>query len=579
MKKYFLFLFLFSLCSLVAFSQTNILSTNITAEQIMLGNYSPTNYKATNVIIHPDSIVSGVYNNLNQDSVRSYLERIVSFQNRNTGSDTLSSVKGIGAARRWAFKKFQEFSAASENRLVTSYLQFDRLICNINQHRNIFTVLPGMDSTDNSIIIIEAHLDSRCQGSCDTACLAEGAEDNASGSALVLELARVMSKYSYDHTIVFMLTIGEEQGLYGADAFSDYVQQKGINVKAVFNNDVIGGIICGQTSSAPSCPGLNHIDSTQVRLFSSGSFNSKNKSLCRFIKLEYQEELLPLVQVPMLLTLMSAEDRTGRGGDHIPFRQKGYTAMRFCSANEHGDASNGPGYTDRQHTDDDILGVDTNNDNIIDSLFVNINYLLRNAAINATASAMAAIGPETPTFSGVKYNNGIVVTINDPLNYMNYRVGVRTTMIDFDTVYTFTNTQVDTIYPPNGGTVFITVASVDSSGVESFFSDETNFAAVGEVELVNEEKKSIELLQNRPNPFDEATYISVKVDEHNYKYNSAFIEIRDIQGKLVEKIDISLNYGINEVLYTHGYNQIGSYLYSLVIDGKPVSSKWMVFAN
>jgi len=577
MKK--CFLFLFSICSLVAFSQTNILSTNITAEQIMLGNYSPANYKATNVIIHPDSIVSGVYNNLNQDSVRSYLERIVSFQNRNTGSDTLSSVKGIGAARRWAFKKFQEFSAASENRLVTSYLQFDRLICNINQHRNIFTVLPGMDSTDNSIIIIEAHLDSRCQGSCDTACLAEGAEDNASGSALVLELARVMSKYSYDHTIVFMLTIGEEQGLYGADAFSDYVQQKGINVKAVFNNDVIGGIICGQTSSAPSCPGLNHIDSTQVRLFSSGSFNSPHKSLCRFIKLEYQEELLPLVQVPMLLTLMSAEDRTGRGGDHIPFRQKGYKAMRFCSANEHGDASNGPGYTDRQHTDDDILGVDTNNDNIIDSLFVNINYLLRNAAINATASAMAAVGPETPTFSGVKYNNGIIVTITDPLNYMNYRVGVRTTMIDFDTIYTFTNTQVDTIYPPNGGTVFITVASVDSNGVESLFSDETNFAAVGEVELVNEEKSPIELLQNRPNPFDEATYISVKVDEPNYKYNSAFIEIRDIQGKLVEKIDIPLNYGINEVLYTHGYNQIGSYLYSLVIDGKPVSSKWMVFAN
>ena len=577
MKK--CFLFLFSFCSLAAFSQTNILSTNPTAEQIMLGNYSPANYKASNVIIHPDSIVSGVYNNLNQDSVRSYLERIVSFQNRNTGSDTLSSVKGIGAARRWAFKKFQEFSAASENRLVTSYLQFDRLICNMNQHRNIFTVLPGMDSTDNSIIIIEAHLDSRCQGSCDTACLAEGAEDNASGSALVLELARVMSKYSYDHTIVFMLTIGEEQGLYGADAFSDYVQQKGINVKAVFNNDVIGGIICGQTSSAPSCPGLNHIDSTQVRLFSSGSFNSPHKSLCRFIKLEYQEELLPLVQVPMLLTLMSAEDRTGRGGDHIPFRQKGYKAMRFCSANEHGDASNGPGYTDRQHTDDDILGVDTNNDNIIDSLFVNINYLLRNAAINATASAMAAVGPETPTFSGVKYNNGIIVTITDPLNYMNYRVGVRTTMIDFDTIYTFTNTQVDTIYPPNGGTVFITVASVDSNGVESLFSDETNFAAVGEVELVNEEKSPIELLQNRPNPFDEATYISVKVDEHNYKYNSAFIEIRDIQGKLVEKIDIPLNYGINEVLYTHGYNQIGSYLYSLVIDGKPVSSKWMVFAN
>jgi hypothetical protein len=140
-------------------------------------------------------------------------------------------------------------------------------------------------------------------------------EDNGSGTALVIELARVMSQFTFDKTIVFMTTTGEEQGLHGAEAVAFYCKfdEPLIDVKAVLNNDVIGGIICGATSSEPSCPGENLIDSTQVRLFSRGNFDSPHKSLSRYIKLQYQQELLPYVQVPMLLTLMSAEDRTGRG--------------------------------------------------------------------------------------------------------------------------------------------------------------------------------------------------------------------------------------------------------------------------
>ena len=89
---------------------------------------------------------------------------------------------------------------------------------------------------------------------------------------------------------------------------------------------------------------------------------------------------------------MSPEDRTGRGGDHIPFREHGYSAIRFTAANEHGDASNDAGYTDRQHTSEDILGIDTDQNGEIDSFFVDFNYLARNSAINATAASMAAIG-------------------------------------------------------------------------------------------------------------------------------------------------------------------------------------------
>ena len=559
------------------FTQTNITSTNSVAEQIMLGNYSPASYVSSTIINDHDSIIRGINNRVNPDSLKAYIYHLATFQNRNTGSDTISPLTGIGAARKWVYNKFQQISMDNDNRLVVSYLQFNQQICNINQHQNIFAVLPGTDTVDNKIIIIEGHLDSRCSGVCDTNCLAQGIEDNASGTALVIELARIMSKYTYKNTIVFMATVGEEQGLYGANAFAQYATNKGIQIEAVLNNDVIGGIICGQTSSPPSCPGLNDIDSLQVRLFSYGGFNSRHKQLARFIKLQYQEELLQQVAVPMDITIMSAEDRTGRGGDHIPFRQFNFPAMRFTSANEHGDASNGPGYTDRQHTSGDIIGIDVTGDSIIDSFYVDFNYLSRNSVINGVGAAMAAIGPLSPDLNlSVVNGPGLVVTITNQTQYPQYRIAVRTVTNDWDSVYT-TNTLTDTIYPPFSNIYFVSVASVDSLGIESLFSREVLITPTG----INEPDKTsvpFELLQNRPNPFDEATIIGVKVNNPS-EYKEAYILVRDIQGKIVKQLPINLNDEINEVVYEHGYGNVGIYTYSLIVDGKIVTTKQMVFAN
>ncbi len=572
-------LFLFTLLALISSAQENMLSTNPLAEQIMLGNYSPANYQATTIINHPDDIISHINNEVNPDSVHSYLLTLSSFYTRHTASDTMSQDTGIGAARRWAYTKFQGFSQNAENRLVVSYLQFDTVICSMAQHRNIFAVLPGMQTEDPSVIIIEAHIDSRCESRCDSACQANGMEDNGSGSALVLELARTMSQLSFDHTIVFMLTIGEEQGLFGAQAFAEYAVEKGIEIKAVLNNDIVGGIICGETSSSPSCPGLNHVDSTQVRLFSQGSYNSKNKGLARFVKLEYEEELLPIVDVPMQLTIMSAEDRIGRGGDHIPFRRKGFPAIRFTSANEHGNAdSDNPNYHDRQHTTDDILGIDTDNDMVIDSFFVDFNYLCRNSVINGVAAGMIGIGPEVPEFNA--YNGGsenILIDIMNENPYDTYRVGVRLSNSnhDFDTIFTIYNVQ-ETVHPAPSNLYYVSVASVDSNGIESCFSREYLINVSNDIDEI-EQPKGLSLLQNNPNPFDEATTISVLVDKPT-SYQKAFIVIRDLQGKLVKQLPMQLEQGINDVLYFHGYNATGTYIYSLEIDGKVIESKRMIFA-
>ncbi len=570
------------LCFVIAFlglqAQTNIISINPVAEQVMLGNYAPATYMPSVVVNHPDDINAAILAGVSADSLKSYLLKLSTFENRNSGSDTLSDVTGIGAARRWVYQKFMEISAQNDGRLLPSYLQFDLNICNALRHRNVFAVLPGIDTSAKGVVLIEAHLDSRCAGLCDIDCPAHGMEDNGSGVALVIELARVMSQLAFDRTIVFMATTAEEQGLLGAEAFATYSTTKGIPIRAVLNNDVIGGIICGQTSSPPSCPGFNHIDSTQVRLFSNGGNNSKHKQLCRFIKLEYIEEVLDLVSVPMLITIMSAEDRTGRGGDHIPFREQGFAAMRFTSANEHGNADvSDVNYHDRQHTSEDVLGVDTDGDAVLDSFFVDFNYLSRNAVINGVAASMAAIGPVTPELQVVRTSESVIVDIDDPLNYGHYRVFLRTFGHEFDTIFTTLDTHYE--FPKPSGIFYVSVASVDENGIESLFSREI-FPSLVSVngEPQQEDLPAVALLQNRPNPFDEATILSFLVND-GITYQEAVLTVSDLSGKVLWTKKLSFKPGMNEVLYEHGYNMTGVYAYSLVIDGKLVETRRMIFAN
>lgn len=578
MKSFFAGLVLVCFYSAV-YGQSNIHSTNPVCLDILKGNYDPEDYKPPFEITDPHFIANQIQDQISPDSLQAYLLKLSTFENRNTGSDTLSTTTGIGAARNWVYSKFEEFSEESQDRLIPSFLYFERDICGMDKHKNIFAVLPGNTLEKEGVIIIEAHVDSRCESACDIECQAHGMEDNGSGTALVLELARVMSKFSFARTIVFMATIGEEQGLYGADAFADWAVQQNIPIKAVLNNDVIGGIICGETSSPPSCPGLNNIDSTQVRLFSAGSWNSPHKGLARYIKLQYQEELLPLVSVPMTISIMAGEDRIGRGGDHIPFRQKGFPAMRFTSANEHGDAGIDPDYHDRQHTIKDILGVDTDGDMVIDSFFVDFNYLKRNTCINGVAATMLTYGPPMPAFSIERVDTDIHVVIEDSLDLNHYRLGVRSLTHDFDTIYTIIGSKEATFPNPSPEQLYFSVASVEESGVESCFTEEQYLAAVSTENITTfHPEKTAFLLNNRPNPFDESTIISFMVNELP-SYTRASVEIFMPSGERLASLPCELKEGINEVLYEHGYGTTGKMFYSLVIDSIIIDTKAMIFAN
>ncbi len=560
---------------------TNIRITNPEAERVLKGDFDPADYAPATLVEHPEEVVDALVQTISPDTLRAYLEVMSSFGSRNTGSDTLSDNFGIGAARRWAYETFQAMSAANDNRLLVSYVQFDRLICGAAQHRNVLAILPGQGPKARELVLVEGHLDSRCADRCDTDCDAQGVEDNVSGSALVLELARTMAPLTFNRSIAFLLTTGEEQGLLGADAFAEYCVRENAKLQAVFNNDIIGGTICGSTASPPGCPGLNHIDSINVRIYSAGS-TSSSKQLARFTKLQYQEMAAPQLSPSNEINIMTPEDRIGRGGDHIPFRERGFPAIRFTAANEHGDGDpSQAGYEDRQHTVEDVLGLDTDGDQLIDSFFIDFNYLARNTLINGNAIAMAAAGPSAPYDLMVEeLGNELVVSFEDSLSYGNYRLFIRRSDGDQDQDSIIVlNRTTDTLRLPGVEVYFFSACAVDSNGIESLFTEEVQkivFTSTAEIQM---RQRGFELLQNRPNPFDEATTFGVYIHEP-LPYREAFIQVTDMQGRELVRLPIELRPGINEVLYNYQHHryQPGTYSYSLWVDGRRLATKRMIYA-
>jgi hypothetical protein len=580
-----------------AIAQSNESVTSTVVNNILLGNYTPSAYGATTVITDPNVISQGLLSNISPDSLTATLYALNSFQNRNTFSDTSSATSGIGATRRWVYGKFLQYSQANNSRLQVGYLKFtynpSSYPCtespSIQTHYNVLAVLPGSQTTDRSLIIIEAHMDSRDANNCDVSGSAPGIGDNATGTAMVLELARVMSQYTFKNTILFSVNTGEEQGLIGAHALAEYLKAQGVLIKAVNNNDVSGGIFCGHTASGPGCPYYGNLDSIDLRIFSLGDVNSPNKQWARYIKLEYKEQLSSLVTVPTDLQIMENDDRIGRGGDHQAFTDIGYTAVRFTQANEDGDAnSDSAGYTDRQHSLRDSLGREV--DGVIDSIYINPGYLTRNTLVNGNSLAMVALGPDTVTLTASLWTANTVQVKFSPAGEPAYRVAIRSTTNDWDSVYTVTGASSGIITVPYGGnkTFYISAAAVDANGTESQFSTEwtlnTGMVVLDLTPDTNQPAPppasyyGIQLLPNRPNPFDESTLITINSGTDLFT-NRTCLLFTGIDGRVITKIPVPLQKGVNQVVYNHGFSASGTYICTLLIDGQPVQSTEMIFGR
>jgi hypothetical protein len=337
--------------------------------------------------------VEKIVKEVSAENIQASVEKLVSFGTRHTLSDTLSETRGIGAARRWIKSEFERYARQSNGRMA---VEFQGSIVPPSQRvptpTNVVNVLamlrpsqPGPSA--GRILVVGGHYDSRASSPMDVKSDAPGADDDASGVALVLELARVMSKYEFDATIIFAAYAGEEQGLFGATALAELAKRQSMNIEAVFNNDMVGSTVDGN--------GIK--ENRFVRLFSEAfssldtgavfrqrvSLGLENdggsRTLARYIK-EIGERYNPEFGVQLIYRL----DRFLRGGDHRPFHERGFRAVRFCEVKEN---------YDRQHQD-----IRTENGKEYGDLpkFVDYEYCAQVAKVNAAGIATLGRGPQPP---------------------------------------------------------------------------------------------------------------------------------------------------------------------------------------
>lgn len=569
----------FGIARIEADGQTNMFISNPEALTVLKGEYDPAKYQAPGATISPDSIRMQIIRTVDPSGLLDLLTHLETFYNRNSGADTLSNTIGIGACRSWILSHFDQVNKSAGGRLVTGYLEFDADICTKGHHKNPFVLIPGSDTTRHDIVLVEGHFDTRNEDRCDIQGYTPGIEDNGSGTVLIMEMARVLSPYSFKNTILLTTPTGEDEGLFGAKAWANYLSGLGIQIRAVLNNDIVGGIYCGKTSPAPSCPYFGHVDSTHVRIFSyspSSSFsaNSAHKQLARYMKYVQENMINPFISTPMTINIMLGEDRDGRGGDHTPFRQKGYTAVRIISANEHG---NGTGtYPDRNHSTRDVVGKDLDQDGKLDSLFINPGYLARNTIMNGVVASMLAMAPSKLTLQVTPVTSGAQIDLSGNLSGPDHLlVGVRkytSRSNDFDTVYQIAFAPKVTIPLEPGKRSFVSVAAVEK-GVPGLFSDEKEINLMGTDEEPSQIQKTT--IKNFPNPWDEQT--TVIIDSPWIETGArAQIQILDILGRQVRRLELILEPGENQLVIVSKGMEPGLYSCILSIDGKDQDRIFMV---
>ncbi len=554
-----------------SYSQTNMFISNSVAEKILLGDYQPDTYAAELIIDEKVEILETLSNEVSSENILELLLFLDTFHNRNTGSDTMSLRTGIGACRTWIKSYFDLISRNNDNRLVTGYLEFDANVCGTSHHKNPFAILPGRDTSLHDILVIEGHFDTRNGDGCDTQGYTPGSDDNGSGTVLVMEAARLLAKYTFDRTILFTTPTGEDQGLWGAKAWANYLSDMDIDVLACLNNDVVGGIYCGKTSSPPSCPYYGHIDSTHVRVFSYVSGNSTyadspHKQLARLIKIIQEEEVNPYLSTPMIVNIMTTEDRSGRSGDHIPFRQKGYTAIRFCSANEHG---NGRGdYPDRQHSTRDVLGVDSDQNGEFDTLYVDPGYLSRNTLINTVTLANLANSVPSQQFVFNPIPSGVQINVVEKdKGITGYRVGIRYRTKRshyFDEVQYFDSADQIEVKVEPGSRCYISVASIKNGFTGQFSSQyELNLMSISNTDYA----KDFEIEEIYPNPGFEA--LNVVFSSFSSESQESDIQVVDLMGRVVLTEEIEWTKGQQNYTFNISSLNPGLYLVGMITDGYP----------
>ena len=332
-----------------------------------------------------------IIESVSADRIEQSINKLVSFGTRHTLSDTISNKTGIGAARRWIKKSFEEISSECNNCLEVFYQNNffkknkRRLVKDV-WINNVVAIQRGT-KYPNRFVIMSGDIDSRVSDPNDYISASPGANDNASGMAGTIEAARVLSKYKFENSIIYVGLSGEEQGLFGGAGLANYAMKNNWEIIGILNNDMIGniegvdGVIDNLTFRIFSEPTpANESDvSIKRRRFYGGEVDGNSRQLARYIYknvTKYMPEMNPM----MIYRL----DRFGRGGHHRPFNDLGYAGVRIMEAHEN---------YNRQHQDLRIENGISYGDVISG---VDFDYAKKLTAVNAINLASLGWSPKEP---------------------------------------------------------------------------------------------------------------------------------------------------------------------------------------
>lgn len=325
------------------------------------------------------------------ERIEARIRKLASFHTRHTLSRTDSDTQGIGAARRWIREELEQCSRAAGGRLQVAFDSFvqqpDRRVPKPVEIVNVVATLAG---TENRVYVVSGHYDSMPSNVMDPESQAPGANDDASGTAVAMELACAMAPHRFDATLVFMAVAGEEQGLLGAAHWAEQAKKKGMKIAGMITNDIVGGSPRADgkrperrlrlfANGLPALLNANNKEELNRIARSGGEADTPTHQLGRYLK-EIGERYVPGFTVE----LIQRPDRFLRGGDHLLFLERGYAAVRFTEASEN--------YR-HQHQNVRVEGGVQYGDL---PEFVDYDYVAQVARVNAAGLASLALAPAAP---------------------------------------------------------------------------------------------------------------------------------------------------------------------------------------
>jgi Zn-dependent M28 family amino/carboxypeptidase len=421
------------------------------------------NNNAQTTISDPE--IKKMVSEVSASNMETTIRKLVSFGTRHTLSDTKSNTRGIGAAQRWVKAEFDKYALASNGRLTAKIDYFTvkadgKRIATDSQLGNVMATLKGTDPTDDRVLIISGHLDSRATDVMNTTIDAPGANDDGSGVAAMMEISRIMCKREFPFRIVFVAVVGEEQGLYGAKHLADKAKEENWNVVAMLNNDMIGNSLSNGTGLrdnlnvrvfSETIPYLETEAEAKIRKATNRENDSPSRQLARYIKTttsQYVDQLN--------INLVYRNDRFLRGGDHTPFCQNGFTAIRFCEMNEN---------YDHQHQDV-RLEKGTQFGDLPE--FMDFEYMRKVTCANLATLSNLGWSPKSPKSVGIKISeltnfSDLVWTAPEGKPVFGYNILIRETSASQWEKTVFVKDSAVTI-PYSKDNYFFAVQAVDEFG-------------------------------------------------------------------------------------------------------------------